>query len=413
MRALAMLGGLMLLFVLCGCQQTASVAPPVDAPTRAWATLWAGKPTDTGVVAAVNDFGFRLLDATRGDAANCFLSPLSVHLALSMTLNGAAGDTATAMTNALGLKGQALDTVNDSQAALLGTLLLADPAATLQIANATWPRTDFPIVPAFLERVGTYYNADVTPLDYTDTVKDADTINGWVSEHTGGKIPTLVEPKQLDGTVLVLANAIYFHGAWHTPFDHKNTAPHSFLCADGSKHDVPMMHLTDTVRYTETPAFQAVELPYGEGRMAGVVLLPKAGHTLDEVLGLLSGTAWQSLMGTLAAEKVDLALPRFTLAYTAGLVDPLTKLGMGVAFTDAADFSGLAEKPVCITDVVHKTYLNVNEEGTTAAAATGVIVGVTAVPISTQMLVDHPFLCAIRDTQTGALLFLGTVGDPG
>ena len=373
---------------------------------------------DGRVTGAINDLGFRLFaEMSRADGdKNIFISPASIELALAMTYNGAGGTTKTAMAKAMGLGALTLDDVNKGNAQLLSLLKSPDPKVELAIANSLWGRQGLTFKQDFLRRVGTSYQAKLTTLNFAKP-QAADTINTWVSDNTRGKIPTLVDPPMLEDAVLVLVNAIYFKGAWTTPFDTKQTQDGPFTLANGTKKTMPMMRQRDSLRYLETESFQAVSLPYGEGNVVMDVILPKPGVTPAAFHGSLTAANWNRWARQFRSREGMIVMPRYKAQFETSLKPALTALGMGIAFTDNASFPGLLEgvqKRLLISDAIHKTVLEVNEEGTVAAGVTGVVVGVTSMPMDPpfEMVVDRPFFVTIRDNPTGVLLFMGMINNP-
>lgn len=380
-------------------------------------------PMDIRLTTAVNDLGLRLLqDLSKHDPhANVFVSPASVELALAMTYNGAVGKTKAAMARTLGLETMSLDEVNRANAALLALLKDSDPKVQIDIANSLWGRQGVEFDAAFIQRNIAAYGAEVRPVDFAQETS-ADEINAWVSDRTHGKIPRLVDYAAVKDALLVLVNALYFKGAWSLPFDKALTKDGPFTLDGGKRIILPMMRTSRRFRYLETERFQVISLPYGAGRLAAIVILPRAGVPIGDLVASLDAAAFDRLRGGMSAKQGTIVLPRFKSDYSASLKRTLSALGMSIAFSPSADFSGMV-KPASLaalggtpllTDVLHKTSLEVNEEGAEAAAATGVVVGVTAAPIDRPfvMTVDHPFLLLLQDTKTGTLLFAGAIVHP-
>ncbi len=377
---------------------------------------------DSRLVTAMNGFGLELLKRlSKADAGrNVFISPTSIQLALAMTYNGAKGETKDAMARALGLDGMTLEEVNQANADLISLLQNPDPKVELAIANSLWGREGVEFAPDFLARNTDSYEAEVRSIDFT-LPGSADTINGWVSKKTREKITQLVDHDSIREALLLLLNAIYFKGKWTLPFEEADTQYGDFTRGDGTTKTLPMMRQRDDFDYLETDQFQAIALPYGDEFVRMLIFLPKAGTTLDGLMGEMTREKLDQWTGELHEQDGTIVLPRFKASYDTSLKPVLTALGMGVAFSDAADLTGMVTPEALatlggvpfISDVVHKTMLEVNEEGTEAAAATAVIVGVTAVQTQPfEMVVDHPFFLAIQDEPTGAILFMGTIVDP-
>lgn len=368
------------------------------------------------LVAANTRFGFKLFSHLLAQNAdeNVLISPASIAFALSMLYNGANGTTQKAMTSSLELQGLSLEDVNQANAALKASLEAADPAVKLVVANSLWGRADFIFKPDFLTRNQTFYGAEITSLDF-NSPSATEQINNWVSRNTEGKIPTLVSRINPED-VLFLINAIYFKGKWAKPFDLQVTRDRPFYLLDGSTSMQPMMQQQGTYRYLETDQFQAVSLPYGNDRLSLYVFLPRTNGTLQAFYSALNAENWETWMLQFSRRSGHLQLPRFNVEYGIRLNDSLRALGMNAAFdAQQADFSGLSDMPTVISEVQHKTKIEVNEEGTEAAAATSVRVSLTsAMPTPPfQMTVDRPFFFAICDNQTKTVLFMGAVVDPG
>jgi serine protease inhibitor len=411
----------LLVWALAGCGGNGSDDKTTPAPKPA---RDANLKIDPALVAAANDFGFRLYNqlAAKDGSKNLFISPTSVELALAMTYNGARGDTQQGMAKALGIGDMKLEDFNKANASLMKVLSNPDPKVTMSVANSLWGRDGVKFSEDFLARNKDFYGAKVESIDFSSP-DSADKINNWVKENTGGMIKKLVDYSSVRDALMVLANAIYFKGKWTLPFDPIDTKPADFTLLDGTQKNFPMMENTDKFGYLETDQFQAIVLPYGDKLVQCVVFLPKPDVKLADFTKGLTGKQWAEWSKQFVSRKGTIMLPRFRAEYSASLTDSLGKLGMAKAFSADADLMGmiseadagkLGGKPF-ITDVVHKTALEVDEEGTRAAAATGVVVGVTAVPMPESpfvMRVDHPFLLAITDRPTGAILFLGTIVEP-
>lgn len=374
-------------------------------------------PIDSRLVSANTSFGFKLFaEVAKQDAGkNVFISPASVGLALAMTYNGAAGETKAGMQRALEIQGINHAELNNAYAQLRQALESADPKVELDIANSLWGRKGVTFNPDFIQRNKQFYGAEVTALDFGDPGAPA-TINSWVTDKTKGKITHIVD--QIDAqTILFLINAIYFKGKWSHEFDKAKTKEDSFTTGAGQQKRVPMMHQSGNYNYYEGKTFQAVSLAYGDGRASMYIFLPAQGSRLDEFQKELIAANWESWMKQFADTKGDISVPRFKVEYEIGLNDALKALGMGLAFdANRADFSGIVQgsERAYISRVKHKTFAEVNEEGTEAAAVTSVEMRTTSARIQKtfQMIVDRPFFCAIRDNKTGTVLFVGSITDP-
>ena len=373
---------------------------------------------DTNVVTANTQFGLDLFNEIRKieQDKNIFISPLSISIALAMTLNGASGETEQAMANTLHLQGVDSESINTSYAGVQQTLLTSDPKVTLAIANSLWARQGVPFKQDFLQRNTQYFGAEVSTLDFLDP-NTLTTINQWVSTNTNGKIPKILDEINQDA-VLFLINAIYFKGAWQTKFDPSHTRDATFYLATGTEKRVPMMTRTGDYAYAENyeRRYQAVSLPYGDGRISMYIFLPYRESDLNTFLDSLNAESWERWMSGFSEQEIFLSMPKFKLEYEKTLNNPLGSLGMGIAFAAGrADFSRMADletlgKNLYIGEVLHKAVVEVNEEGTEAAAVTSV--GVRATSLPPQFTVDRPFFFAIRDNETKTVLFMGTVVDP-
>jgi serpin B len=366
------------------------------------------------LVQAGNTFSFALLNkCLDGTIENRMVSPLSVSLALSMTLNGAAGTTLDAMQKALGLDGLTVAEINGIYSDLTAALVKADPSVTMSIANSIWIRKDFPVLDPFVQTNQTYYQAEVTRLDFNAAALS--TINNWVSDKTNGKIPTILTGISAN-EIMFLINAIYFNGKWKYQFETAKTANEQFTCRDKTVISVPMMKMENSFGYTVQSGFKAMTLPYGAEKFQMVFLLPDAGTTPDQLAASLNPEKWSTLHTALQSKtKIPVWIPKWKFSWKITLNEILSKLGMAVAFDpNNANFSGInAQNQLYLTSVLHKTYIDVNESGTEAAAVTSVGVGVTAMPVDPPAFyLTRPFLFFITEEDTGAILFAGKVENP-
>lgn len=398
------------------------IALIILAPTRGLTDgVQTEKQVDARLTAASARFSFKLYNQflTKRTSPNTLVSPASVMLALAMTYNGADGTTRDAMARALEIDGMSLDEVNRAFADLRSSLDSADPKIQLKIANSLWARNGFVVKPSFLARNKQYYDADITNLNFADP-SATDTINSWVNKNTDGKIQKIVERIKPD-EVLFLINALYFKGQWQFEFDKKNTKDDVFRLPGGEQKKLPLMsQSSQSFMYYKGKDFQSVALPYGTGRVSMYVFLPDEQSSLDQFERNLTPENWETWMKSFGLAPGDLKLPRFKVGWSSDLNDALKALGMAEAFDPArADFSQLAElrngNKLYISEVKHKTWAEVNEEGTVAAAVTSVGVSLTSVQAPREkfvMKVDRPFFFAIRDNATGVLLFMGSITNP-
>ena len=368
----------------------------------------ADDPDVSGVASANTRFGFNLLQdlREREPGANIFISPLSISIALTMTYNGAAGETERAMAEVLEIGGLDRDTVNYSNAALRNSLEDPDPKVEISIANSIWSRQGVEFNPDFLERNRAFFGAQIASLDF-GSPQATEIINEWVDTNTNGKIQKIVE-RINPQTLLFLINAIYFKGNWQDEFDPSRTRPGTFQLPNGSEKRVQMMRREGEYPYFRGTNFEATRLPYGDGRLGMYIFLPNRDSSLNKFLRNLNADNWEGWISQFQDRRHEMMLPRFKLEYEVRLNDTLEALGMGIAFGSGADFSGMGPS-LFISEVRHKTFVEVNEEGTEAAAVTAVV-GVKSIP--SVFRVDRPFFFAIYDTETETILFMGTVADP-
>lgn len=372
------------------------------------------------LVTAVNDFGLRLYRELAAKPENVFLSPTSIQLALGMAYNGARGTSKDGMAKALGYGDMSLEEVNKANAELLALLANPDPKVDLFIANAVWAREGVTYDPGFMQRCKDSFLAEPMTVNFA-LPESADTINAWVKAHTKDKIPQIVTADAIRDAIMVLTNAIYFKGGWTDEFPAAATKDGEFTTGEGKKITVPMMARSARMEYMENEQFQMVRLPY-QGQFVGMyVLLPRPGVTLKDCVAKATAADWRSWTAALTKRQGELKLPRFKTEYATSLKPALTALGMADAFDPSkADLNGIlpegaTTERVFISDALHKTYLSVDEQGTEAAAATAVIMGITSAPLPTEpfsMVVDRPFLIAIADKPTGVILFLGSISSP-
>lgn len=369
-----------------------------------------------GLVQADNRFGFDLFKGVHAldPSQNLLTSPTSIAIALTMTYNGARGDTRTAMAKTLGLTGMADRAVNTGNKDLRTVLLGADPKVSLDIANSLWIRQGFDIEEPFLDLNRAFFDAKITNLDF-GSPNAAQTINDWVSTATRTRIPKIVDEVRRD-SVMFLINAVYFKGSWLEPFEKEATQDADFYAPTG-KVTSKMMSQWGENRYAKGDGFQMVRLPYGDGRLGMTILLPDRRDGLTELIAKLDAPTWAAWTSKLRSKSGRVRIPRWRSEYDVVLNDTLGALGMGIAFDPSkADFTGMhAGGEMYIGQVRHKTFVEVNEEGTEAAAVTSVEMRATSAPAPEEpfdFLADHPFLYTIDDSATGAILFVGVLNSP-
>ena len=397
---------LLLSFIITAClNQNDAIQVPVDA-----------KPIGLSIamekrVSQDNEFAFDLLKKTivSSGETNVFVSPLSVSIALGMAWNGANGTTRTEMETALKMSGMLVGDINNYYKIMQTTLPSIDPTTKLSIANSMWYKTGFEVKPAFLKANAESFNAYLKELDFTK-VWAADTINNWCSKRTNTLIPVIIDQIP-SNAVMYLINAVYFKGIWSKQFEKKNTSLQKFTNEAGNQGNVNMMYQKDTFRYAETETAQYLDMPYGNNAFSMTVILPAANKSPAEVLNSLTTDSWNSTLSQLSLREVMVYLPRFKVTNKFKLNNVLQDMGMKLAFSDLADFSNISDLPLQISEVIHKTYVTVDEEGTEAAAVTSIGIIATAMPVIPVFRVDKPFLFVIREKSTGVILFIGKMGN--
>jgi len=370
------------------------------------------------VVSGNNKFALELYGKLEGQQGNLFLSPYSISTALAMTYAGAKGQTEKQMAEALCFAPMKNEQFHKTFGEIIKQLNTSGEKGgyELVVANALWGQKGFNFLPDYLKLVKTNYDGDLQQIDFAAQTETArKTINAWVESKTKDKIKELIKPGMLDSmTRLVLTNAIYSKGKWSSPFKPERTQDSPFVLLDGQKINVPTMNQTGKFGYMETDAMQALELSYVNNDLSMVILLPKQANgvkDLEKELVPDNLTAW---LTKIHKHEVQVLFPKFKMASEFGLGKILSEMGMPDAFSGKADFSGMTgSRDLFISAVVHKAYVDVNEEGTEAAAATGVTMKLTSIGIPPAVFrADHPFIFLIRDNQTGSILFLGRLENP-
>ena len=405
-RLLPLAGALL----LTGCRHDAD-QPPGIVPARPLTA------TESQTAGSVNDFAYREFRALRpaGPPANLCFSPLSAAAALTMAYNGADGNTRTAMQQALGFNAAADQETNEAFQSMFALFRGLDSRVTFAAANSLWYNQKIQLSAPFVQTNQTYFGATVQGLDFTSPAAK-NTMNNWVNTQTQGRIPAIVDATNAND-VLYLLNAVYFKGAWTYRFDQSLTRPEPFHQENGSTQNVPFMTLKEG-RYQlyQDAQQQVVDLPYGDRHFSMTFVVPLGSATLADVADRLSASQLSAWLAKADTASAELHLPKFSFAYDTDLNTSLSQLGMGVAFDpDQADFSQMVPNAqgLFISKVKHKTFLEVNEEGTEAAAATSVGMIVTSVgPNAPIVRLDRPFLFLIRERSSGTILFMGQMANP-
>jgi serine protease inhibitor len=359
-------------------------------------------------------FGFNIFNELilEDKDQNIFISPFSILLALAMAYNGAVGDTSIAMADALEFSGFDLEELNTGLRDLTTSIKNADSDIELAIANSIWMDLGFEAKEDFIERNKKYFSSEVREIDFSDA-GTVDVINGWIADATRDKIEKMLDKIPYDA-VMYLINAIYFKGNWTDEFDESLTSDDDFYLAGGSTRKVPMMNKREKLLYCSGDGFSGVELPYGQEKMAMYIILPDEGKSVDSVIGSLDADRWKETVQSFSEKQVILSMPKYKMEYGVKLLnDVLTNMGMGIAFSLDADFSGIRQD-IFISRVLHKAVIEVNEKGSEAAAATVVeMLETAAMPEEpVEFTVNRPFFFVIADDRSGSILFMGKVVEP-
>ena len=370
------------------------------------------------LVEADNAFGLEIFQQIRekSDEENLMISPLSISLALAMAYNGADGSTKTEMEETLKLNGLSVDEINGSYQNLIAALQSLDEEVVFELANAIFYAHIFEVKPGFIETNQNFYDAEVNQLNFSSTLA-VGTINNWVAQKTHDKIPEIIDHLS-DDDRMVLLNAIYFNGTWTKEFNDQGTKIRNFTKNDDSVIEVPMMSKEDQLEYASNNLFSSVKLPYGNGQYNMLVFKPSGENNSQDIINELNPVNWENWLESFSVEEhVVVTMPRFKFAFEQSLNEALKALGMQKAFSpNLADFSKLSDEDVYISSVKHKSFIDVNETGTEAAAVTSITFTTTSVGTGEiqkiYFTVDKPFVFAITEKDTGAILFIGEVQNP-
>lgn len=369
------------------------------------------------IIAADNQFGleiFQKINNSLTEQKNTMISPMSISLALAMAYNGAAGDTKTQMESMLHKSGLTPEDINQNYKDLVSALASHDPKVELAISNAIFYRNTFSVKADFIATNQNYYEAEVAGLDFTKTTETLNKVNGWVDAKTKGKIDKIINQVKPEDIMYIL-NAIYFNGEWKYRFDAGQTTSQPFSKEDNTSIQVPTMTIENSFNYYNDTNFEMLEIPYGSGKFSMLILLPKSGKKADDVISSLAPANLNSWISKLTETKKTVYLPKFEFKFDKSLISNLQDLGMVDAFNPLkSNSSGISDAAqLFISEVMHKSYIKVDEKGTEAAAVTGITIGVTSIgPDLAVFRVDHPFVFLIREKDTNSILFMGKVVDP-
>lgn len=362
-----------------------------------------------------NEFAFDLLNEIlqSEESENFMISPLSVSMALGMTYNGADGDTKTAFEQTLRLNGFTRTEINYIHSILLNHLVKVDPKVTMKIANSIWLNDLFSYQEAFADTNRYYYQAQMNSLDFSDP-GSVDVINNWVDEKTNGKITEVLDQIPAEA-VMYLINALYFYGNWTYQFDENEGFQIKFNYKDGTAAMVDAMSMTSDLQLYENNAFKMIELPYGNKKYSMLLVVPEQAYEVEDVSNLLDNESLNEYTSNLQeVNEVLLEMPKFKYEYKTLLNEALINMGLDIAFSGNAEFPLMVNESIdlAISRVIHKTYIDVNEKGTEAAAVTVVEMEYTSIGEPDKITVDRPFLYIIREKTSNAIVFMGKVGDP-
>jgi serpin B len=379
----------------------------------------ANNPQD--IVDCNNTFAFKLFHEVKGSTnENLFYSPFSISTALAMVFAGARNETALQISQAMDF--QPNDKFHSDYKQLLGKLRKGTAGKIkLNIANGLWAQKNFKFLDSYFDLVKSNYNSELKNVDFNDAAEREMTrkaINTWVEQTTNDKITNLLSPGDLTSfTRLVLINAIYFYGDWAEPFKKNSTMPEWFLHVDGTQIRVPFMNQHRRYNYYEDAKIQVLEIPYKDNKASMVIFLPNKNIGIMEFEKLFDYKYYLDVIDSLKSTEVRLSLPKFQTTFKINLGNTLSQIGMPLAFSpDSADFSGMTgKKDLCISEVIHQAFIDVDEQGTEAAATTAVVMMTTSARPSPDIKIfdaDHPFVFLIKDQATGSILFMGKIMNP-
>lgn len=368
------------------------------------------------VVSSNNKFAFELLSILSEEQENVFVSPTSIFSALSMAYNGASSVTKDEMANVLHVGEMNTLELNKETALLIENIRLnSTKDIQMEMGNSIWLNENFHFKKEFANNIETYYDAKTEEIDMLDS-RSAKKMNQWVKKSTNGQIDNIIKEPLNPNTIAIILNAIYFKANWKDQFDKNNTENNVFYLLDRKTKEIPFMKLDGKIAYLENDYFQIASLPYSDERMSMNIVLPKEGISLQQIEETLIAENWQQWKASVSKKEGMITLPKFEIEYEVELNEALQRLGMETAFDYNANFENIIEEevPVWISKVMHKTYIEVNEEGSEVAAATSVEMETTSAPIDNPFImnVNRPFFTIITDDKTGTILFIGYISNP-
>jgi serpin B len=399
---------LLLLQVTGGCSKNESPAlPETPQPVEL-------NPVQLKIVEADNSFAIEILKRVieaEQETENIMISPLSISYALTMTANGASGETADSMISVLNLSNLSMEEINNSYMDLTDKLSNLDKRVTLNLANSVWVEQRLTPKNSFMDILENYYSAEAREFSVNDPGIVA-AINGWISNATNNTINHVLDEISQE-TVMLLINAIYFNGKWKYSFNEDETEEMPFLRSDGTTVQADMMRQSVTIPVAISEDYTIAELPYGQGNFAMDIILPAEDKTIGDIISALDNDFLNEALGAMNPVGIDLYMPRFTSEFKTGLNNILGKMGMGIAFDpERADFSNISDDNLYIDKAIHQSFIKNNEEGTEASAVTVITIGVTSVGENRVIKLDRPFIYFIRERESNTLLFAGVTGNP-
>ena len=365
---------------------------------------------------ADNSFAFKMFREVSKQGDNIFFSPFSLNMALGMLYNGSSGNARAEMVKALGIADLSESEINEYYQIMSQALLEVDPTTEIGIANSIWYRKNLPVKNSFIELSKKYFDAEIQALGYNA----ANVINQWCAAKTNNRINNIVSNPISDDMMMYLINALYFKSKWQKEkkFDKENTKLEDFTKTNHQKKQVNMMEQTNYLHYYADQYLQCVEIPYGNTAFSMIAILPAENMSINQLIEYLDNEKWQYAVNRMRQQRVWLKLPRFKIECELPLNKPVQNLGMTQIFNEHfANFTNIADAPLCVSEIKQKTFVEVNEEGTEAAAITAVIIGYGATTRGTvsepiQFFANCPFLYLIKEKSTGAILFIGRMDEP-